>query len=96
MKNLYLVSLGCPKTRVDSEVMLGLLRREGWKLTPNPEKADAIIVSTCAFLQSSIVALKFGNFYKLREAACNSFAPFARLAVFGRVINRRHFVQTVI
>ena len=54
MKNLYLVSLGCPKTRVDSEVMLGLLRREGWKLTPNPEKADAIIVSTCAFLQSSI------------------------------------------
>ena len=54
MKNLYLVSLGCPKTRVDSEVMLGLLRREGWKLTPDPEKADAIIVSTCAFLQSSI------------------------------------------
>ena len=54
MKNLYLVSLGCPKARVDSEVMLGILRRRGWKLTPNPEKADAILINTCAFLQSSI------------------------------------------
>lgn len=53
-KNLYMVSLGCPKTRVDSEVMYGLLQKRGWKLTPNPEKADAIIVNTCAFLQSSI------------------------------------------
>ncbi len=54
MKHLYLVSLGCPKTRVDSEVMLGLLAREGWQLTPDPEQADAILVNTCAFLQSSI------------------------------------------
>lgn len=54
MKNLYLVSLGCPKTRADSEVMLGLLRREGWKLTADPKKSDAILINTCAFLQSSI------------------------------------------
>lgn len=54
MKNLYLVSLGCPKTRVDSEVMLGLLRKEGWQLTAEPGDADAILVNTCAFLQSSI------------------------------------------
>ena len=54
MKNLYLVSLGCPKNRVDSEVMLGLLKKQGWALTPDPESADAIVVSTCAFLQSSI------------------------------------------
>lgn len=51
---LYLISLGCPKTRVDSELMLGLLRNQGWTLTEEPEKADAILVSTCAFLQSSI------------------------------------------
>jgi len=54
MKNrLHLVSLGCPKARVDSELMLGMLRAEGWELTPNPEDADAILVNTCAFLQSS-------------------------------------------
>lgn len=51
---LHLISLGCPKTRVDSEVMLGMLRAQGWDLTPDPEDADAILVSTCAFLQSSI------------------------------------------
>lgn len=54
MKNLYFVSLGCPKARVDSEVMLGMLKQRGWKLTPNPAKADAILINTCAFLQSSI------------------------------------------
>ena len=54
MKNLHLISLGCPKARVDSEVMLGLLHNEGWQLTPYPEEADAILISTCAFLQSSI------------------------------------------
>ena len=54
MKNLYLVSLGCPKTRVDTEVMWGVLHQKGWTLTPDPEAADAIVVSTCAFLQSSI------------------------------------------
>ena len=54
MKKLHLISLGCPKARVDSEVMLGLLRKEGWKLTAYPEEADAILISTCAFLQSSI------------------------------------------
>ena len=54
LKNLYLVSLGCPKARVDSEVMLGMLRHRGWKLTPTPSKADAILVNTCAFLQDSI------------------------------------------
>ncbi len=54
MKNkLHLVSLGCPKARVDSELMLGMLRAEGWELTPDPEEADAILVNTCAFLQSS-------------------------------------------
>ena len=54
MKNLHIISLGCPKTRVDSEVMLGLLRTQGWTLTPDAQEADAILVSTCAFLQSSI------------------------------------------
>lgn len=53
-KNLHLISLGCPKARVDSEVMLGLLQKEGWRLTADPEDADAILISTCAFLQSSI------------------------------------------
>ncbi len=53
-KNLHILSLGCPKARVDTEVMLGLLRNNGWTLTPDPARADAIVINTCAFLQASI------------------------------------------
>lgn len=47
------VSLGCDKNRVDSEVMLSKLVQGGYELTPNPADADVIIVNTCAFLQSA-------------------------------------------
>ena len=45
-----LVSLGCPKNLVDSEVMLGLLAEAGWQITDRPELADVIIVNTCDFI----------------------------------------------
>jgi ribosomal protein S12 methylthiotransferase len=45
-----MVSLGCPKNLVDSEVMLGMLARRGYELTPHAEDADIIIVNTCSFI----------------------------------------------
>lgn len=48
-----MVSLGCPKNLVDSEVMLGLLQKQGYQLTPNEKEADVIIVNTCAFIEDS-------------------------------------------
>lgn len=45
-----LVSLGCPKNLVDSEIILGTLKDAGFELTPQHELADAIIVNTCAFI----------------------------------------------
>ena len=53
-RKLHVVSLGCPKARVDTEVMLGLAQGAGWELTGEPEDADAIVVNTCSFLQSAI------------------------------------------
>src|SRR3954449_10124462 len=47
---VYFVSLGCPKNRVDTEVMLGLTDRAGFTITDAPEKADAIVVNTCGFI----------------------------------------------
>jgi ribosomal protein S12 methylthiotransferase len=44
------VSLGCPKNLVDSEVMLGHLRRAGHELVAEPRQADVIVVNTCAFI----------------------------------------------
>ena len=48
-----LVSLGCPKNLVDSEVMLGLARDAGHDLTSDPAGADVIVVNTCAFIDSA-------------------------------------------
>jgi ribosomal protein S12 methylthiotransferase len=45
------VSLGCPKNLVDSEVMMGLLARHGYELTPRPEEADVLVVNTCSFIE---------------------------------------------
>lgn len=48
-----MVSLGCAKNRVDAEVMLGVLVREGFELESDPAKADAIIVNTCGFIEAA-------------------------------------------
>lgn len=47
------VSLGCDKNRVDTEVMLANLARGGYEIVSNPEEADVIIVNTCAFLEAA-------------------------------------------
>lgn len=52
-RKVHVVSLGCPKATVDTEVMVGLLRDKGWELTPDAEGVDAYLVNTCSFLQSS-------------------------------------------
>jgi ribosomal protein S12 methylthiotransferase len=48
-----LVSLGCPKNLVDSEVMLGLAQQGGHELTRDAGEADVLIVNTCAFIDSA-------------------------------------------
>jgi ribosomal protein S12 methylthiotransferase len=48
-----LISLGCPKNLVDSEVMLGLALQEGHELTTNAADADVLVVNTCAFIDSA-------------------------------------------
>ncbi len=48
-----MVSLGCPKNLVDSEVMLGLIREKQLEITNDPAEADLIIVNTCGFIESA-------------------------------------------
>lgn len=47
---IFFVSLGCDKNLVDSEVMLGLLRKEGFTLTGDESEAEVIVVNTCCFI----------------------------------------------
>lgn len=50
-ERVHLVSLGCPKNRVDSEVMIGKLRGSDCELVDSPDEADVIVVNTCSFIK---------------------------------------------
>jgi ribosomal protein S12 methylthiotransferase len=52
-RTVGLVSLGCSKNRVDSEVMLGILAQNDFKVVGDPAQADVILVNTCGFIQSA-------------------------------------------
>lgn len=81
MPKVGFVSLGCPKNLVDSEVMMGILARGGYELTPRAEEAEVLVVNTCSFIEpaqkESVDAIlemaeykKFGVARKLIVAGC--------------------------
>ena len=81
MPKVGFVSLGCPKNLVDSEVMMGILARAGYELTPRAGDADVLVVNTCSFIapaqQESVNSIlemaeykKFGRAQKLIVAGC--------------------------
>ena len=81
MTKVGFVSLGCPKNLVDSEVMMGILVRDGYELTARADEAEVLIVNTCSFIEAaqkeSVDAIlemaehkKFGAAKKLIVAGC--------------------------
>lgn len=48
-----LISLGCPKNLIDSEIMIGHMQKAGMTMTPEPELADVMVVNTCAFIDQA-------------------------------------------
>jgi len=51
MAKVFFISLGCAKNLVDSELMLGLIRGNGYEITDEPSDAEIAIVNTCAFIR---------------------------------------------
>jgi ribosomal protein S12 methylthiotransferase len=81
MPKVGFISLGCPKNLVDSEVMMGILSRAGYQLTPRADDAEILVVNTCSFIEpaqkESIDAIlemaehkRFGAARKLIVAGC--------------------------
>jgi ribosomal protein S12 methylthiotransferase len=81
MRKVGFISLGCPKNLVDSEVMMGILARAGYELTPRADDAEILVVNTCSFIEpaqkESVDAIlemaehkKFGSAKKLIVAGC--------------------------
>jgi ribosomal protein S12 methylthiotransferase len=53
MERVHLLTLGCPKNVVDSELMLGALASAGFEVTLEPDDADVLVVNTCAFIEAA-------------------------------------------
>lgn len=51
--NVGFVSLGCSKNLVDTEMTIGLFKKNGYKIVNNPEEADIIVVNTCGFIEAA-------------------------------------------
>jgi ribosomal protein S12 methylthiotransferase len=49
-RKIHFVSLGCVKNRVDTEVMLGVAGRDGWRVVAEADEAEVIVVNTCGFI----------------------------------------------
>jgi len=84
-RRVHLVTLGCPKNQVDSEVMLGVLARRGHEMVLDPDAADVLVVNTCAFIgpakEESIDAI-------LDLAAVKAARAGRRLVVSGCLAQR--------
>ncbi len=80
-----MISLGCPKNLVDSEIMLGELSRRGYEVVRDLESAETVIINTCGFIeeakQESIDAI-------LEVAGRKGDGGVKRLLVAGCMVNR--------
>ncbi len=85
MKIVYLVSLGCPKNLVDSEVMLATLEQEGYTVAASPEEASLLLVNTCGFIRPAVEEAIDEIF---RLAAYKEDDPTKLLVVTGCMVQR--------
>ena len=69
---VHFTTLGCPKNQVDSELMLGMLTREGHEITDVAETADCLVVNTCAFID------------RAREESVQTILEMAKVKEAGR------------
>ncbi|MBV9486785.1 MAG: 30S ribosomal protein S12 methylthiotransferase RimO, partial [Frankiaceae bacterium] len=64
-RSVALVTLGCARNEVDSEELAARLERDGWVVTDDAHRADAVMVNTCGFIE----AAKADSIEQLLEAA---------------------------
>lgn len=83
MPALHVVSLGCAKNQVDTEVMLERLAGHGWQLVPRARDADVVLINTCAFIRAA-VREAHGVIAKLARRK----RPHQKLVVCGCFVNR--------
>ena len=84
-KTFNLVSLGCPKNLVDSEVIYGMLEEDGWEGVADPTNAAVLLVNTCGFIQP---AVEESVDEILQLARIKADSPGVKLVVVGCLVQR--------
>ena len=84
-KKINIISLGCAKNLVDSEILLGGLKKTNLSLTKNPEEADSIVINTCGFLD---IAREESVETILQAAELKKTANLSELVVMGCLSER--------
>jgi ribosomal protein S12 methylthiotransferase len=84
MTKVGLISLGCAKNLVDSEIMLGSLRKAGYEYVAEPDKADVLIINTCSFINDA----KKESIAAIQEAAEKRSGKRQKLIVAGCLAQR--------
>jgi len=87
MKKVALISLGCAKNLVDSEVMLGILKKKKYEMVPEMDKADIIIINTCGFIHPARQETR--HVIKQAVIAKNKFKN-KKIIVSGCYVQRSH------
>jgi len=54
MSKVFYINLGCAKNLVDSEYILGVIKKQGYAIVNDPLDADIAIVNTCAFIRPAV------------------------------------------
>ena len=85
MRTFHLVSLGCAKNMVDSELMLGSLVAAGWQFVAEPESAELLLLNTCGFIQPAVEEAieEILDLARIKEQRPNS-----KLVVVGCMVQR--------
>ena len=86
MPTIHLVSLGCPKNRVDSEVMLGVAQQRGYVHVSAADEAEVIVVNTCGFIGPA----KRESIDIILEMAAHKETGTCRLLVVAGCLSQRY------
>lgn len=87
MRSFHLVSLGCAKNLVDSEVILGTLYAHGWHMKEEPEEAEILIINTCGFIQDAVEEA-VDEILSLAAVKESAPVPEKHLVVVGCLVQR--------
>jgi ribosomal protein S12 methylthiotransferase len=79
-----MISLGCPKNLVDSEIMLGELARRGYDVAGDLESAGTVVINTCAFIEEA----KQESIDAILEVVARKGRGVERVLVAGCMVNR--------